>query len=387
MNIYLIQKLIMEEYVLGIDLGTSYCCSSIYRNGKVEVITNAVGNRTTPSYISFTDTEKLIGESAKNNTGMNPNNTVFDIKRLIGRKFDDKIVQNDMKHFPFKVIADEGTMKPLIVIKYLNEEKKYFPEQLSAMLLEQFKSDAEAYLGCPVKKAVITVPAYFNNTQRQATKDAGEIAGLDVIRIINEPTSASLAYGINLCESEQNRNILVFDFGGGTLDVSVLNITKGVFEVLSTSGDTHLGGEDLDNKLVIYCASEFSKFNKLTEQDIIKLLKDTKALRRLRSVCEEAKKALSSCLTTTINVDAFFNSFDLNIRITRAKLEDLCRDIFQRCIPPLDSAIKDAKLSKKDIDEVILIGGSTRIPYVREMLKNYFNGKQLRIDVNPDEAV
>lgn len=378
-----------QEYYLGIDLGTTYCCTSIYRNGKVEVIPNCCGNRTTPSYISFTDTERLIGESAKNNVSLNSKNTVFDIKRLIGRQFDDKYVQNDLKYFPFKVSCDEKTKKPLITVNYMNEEKQYYPEQLSAMLLQQFKYDAEEYLGTTITKAVITVPAYFNNAQRQSTKDAGEIAGLEVIRIINEPTSSAIAYGFNLCENDksQNKNILVFDFGGGTLDVSILNILDGVFEVKSTSGDTHLGGEDIDNKLVAFCTCEFAKLNKLTEQDSKKLIEDSRALRRLRSVCENAKKTLSNSISTVIQVESFFNSIDLVIKITRAKLEELSHDIFQRCLIPLDNAINDAKLTKENITEVILIGGSTRIPYVRNMLKEYFNGKQLKTDINPDEAV
>lgn len=382
-------KQVNTEPVLGIDLGTSYCCNSIYRNGKVDVIPNSSGNRTTPSYISFTDTEKLIGDSAKNNVSMNSSNTVFDIKRLIGRQFSEKCVQSDIKFFPFKVRGDEKTGKPIITIMHMEEEKQYFPEQLSAMLLEQFKNDAEAYLNCKVTKAVITVPAYFNNEQRDATRNSGLIAGLDVIRIINEPTAAALAYGINLCESErtEDKNILVFDLGGGTLDVSILNIDNGCFEVKSTSGDCHLGGEDFDNKLVSYCASEFAKMNKLMESDVIKLLKDTRAFRRLRTVCENVKRALSTAVSLVVQVDSFFNSIDLNVKITRAKFEELCHDIFQRCIPPLDNAIRDAKLTKDKINEVILIGGSTRIPYVRDMLKNYFNGKQLRIDINPDEAV
>lgn len=382
-------KQVIPELVIGIDLGTSYCCNSVYWNGKVDVIPNSSGNRITPSYISFTDTEKLIGDSAKNNVSMNSANTVFDVKRLIGRQFSEKCVQSDIKFFPFKVRGDDKTGKPVITVMHMEEEKQYFPEQLSAMLLEQFKNDAEAYLNCKVTKAVITVPAYFNNEQRDATRNSGLIAGLDVIRIINEPTAAALAYGINLCESErtEDKNILVFDLGGGTLDVSILNIDNGCFEVKSTSGDCHLGGEDFDNRLVGYCASEFAKMNKLLESEVIKLLKDTRAFRRLRTVCENVKRALSTAVSLVVQVDAFFNSIDLNVKITRAKFEELCHDIFQRCIPPLDNAIRDAKLTKDQINEVILIGGSTRIPYVRDMLKNYFNGKQLRIDINPDEAV
>jgi heat shock 70kDa protein 1/2/6/8 len=388
-NLYMLPNHQQKEYILGIDLGTSNCCNSVYRNGKVDVIPNASGNRTTPSYISFTDTEKLIGESAKNNVSVNSSNSVFDIKRLIGRLYNDRTVQSDIKFFPFKVSSDEKTCKPIINVSFMGNIKQYYPEQLSAMLLEQFKNDAQAYLNTPISKAIVTVPAYFNNEQRQATKDAGAIAGLDVVRIINEPTAAALAYGINLCETEKARdqNIVVFDFGGGTLDVSILNISNGCFEVISTSGDCHLGGEDCDNKLVSYCASEFAKMNKLLESDVIRLLKDTRAFRRLRTACENVKKALSTSVSLNVQVDAFFNSLDLNVKVTRAKFEELCHDIFRHCIQPLDNAMRDAKMTKRQIDEVILIGGTTRIPYVRDMLKDYFNGKQLRIDINPDEAV
>jgi L1 cell adhesion molecule like protein len=330
-----------NDYVLGIDLGTTNCCCAVYINDKIEIIPNASGNRTTPSYISFYENEKLVGESAKNVVSSNSQNTVFDIKRLIGRKYDDKYVQTDMKHFPFKIIKDKQTEKPLIRLNYYGEEKNFLPEQLSAFLLYQLKSDAVSYLGCDVDKVVITVPAYFNNEQRESTKIAGEIAGLKVIRIINEPTASAIAYGINLCENEKHieKHLVVFDFGGGTLDVSVLNIIDGVFEVKSTSGDTHLGGEDCDNKLVSFCASEFSKTNKLSENDIRKLIIDTKALRRLRTVCENAKKILSTALTTYIQIDSFYNGIDLSVKLSRAKFEELCNEIFNRCIEPLDMAL------------------------------------------------
>ena len=376
------------DYVLGIDLGTTNCCNAVYINKRVEIIPNASGGRTTPSYVSFYDNEKLIGESAKNVSSTNSQNTVFDIKRLTGRKFNEKCVQTDIKHFPFKVTKDEKTEKPLININYFGEQKDFLPEQLSAFLLRQLKDDAESYLGCQITKAVITVPAYFNNEQRESTKLSGEIAGLNVIRIINEPTASAIAFGINLCESEkiQEKNIVVFDFGGGTLDVSILNIENGIFEVKSTSGDTHLGGEDCDNRLVSFCASEFSKTHGLTETEIKKLIIDTKALRRLRTACENAKKVLSSTLTTCINVDAFFGGIDLAIKLTRAKFEELCYDLFNKCLEPLNVAIHDANLHVDDINDVILIGGSTRIPYVRNMIQQYFN-KMPRSDVNPDEAV
>ena len=371
----------------GIDLGTSCSCSSVFKNGKVEVIPNSSGNRITPSYISFLDDEILIGDSAKNNCSLNSKNTVFDVKRIIGRQYDENTVQNDIKHFPFKVSKDEKTEKPIISIFFSDgQEKTFYPEQISALLLKKFKQEAEEYLGVEITKAVVTVPAYFNNEQRQATKNAGEIAGLDIIRIINEPTAAALAYGIDINDKKE-QNIVVFDLGAGTLDVSILNICDGVFKVISTCGDTHLGGEDFDNRLVVYCASEFAKQNKFTENDIIKLLNDKKAFRRLRTVCENVKKSLSSSHSMFIQVDSFYNNIDLNIKMTRDKFEDLCRNIFQRCIPPIDNALKDAKLEKNNINEIVMIGGSTRIPYIRELVKNYFNGKQLLYSVNPDEAV
>jgi len=378
-----------SEYVIGIDLGTHSTALSIYRNGCVEIIPNANGNRTTPSYISFTtDNEILVGDEAKNNCSINHINTIFDVKRLIGRQFKDKNVQNDIKFFPFKVSENEVNGKPMISTFINNEEKKYYPEQISAILLEQLKKNAEQYLGLPIKNVVLTVPAYFNNEQREATKNAGEIAGLNVIRLVSEPTASALAYGISLNENEKNeQHIIVFDLGAGTLDVSILNIKNSVFQVISTYGNSHLGGEDFDNKLVIFCASEFAKQNKFTESDVKKLLQDTKAFRRLRSVCENAKKSLSTSLSTFVQVDSFYNNLDLNVKVTRTKFEELCHDVFHQCISPLDNALKDAKFSKKDIDEVIMIGGSTRIPYVRELVKNYFDGKQLLFHINPDEAV
>jgi L1 cell adhesion molecule like protein len=386
-------------YAIGIDLGTTYCCNATYRNGKVEIIPSNTGDRTTPSFISFSDSEIFIGLPAKNILASNPLNTVYDIKRIMGKSFDNKVLQSDLKYFSFKINNDTKTNRPLIYVSHMNEEKKYFPEQLSSLLLAQLKKDAEDYLGGPVTKAVITVPAYFNNAQRQATKDAGEIAGLDVLRIINEPTAASIAYGINICENEKmtSRNVVVFDLGGGTLDVSVLTIVDGVFEVKSTNGDIHLGGIDFDNKLLQYCIAEFVKINSLTESQVTQLLKDIRAQRRLKSSCETAKRTLSTSLTSTIYIDSFFTyndcnnentiSKDLNITISRSKFEELCQENFKRCIIPLEQALKDSKLSKSEIDEVIMIGGSTRIPYVREIVQKFFNGKQLRVDVNPDEAV
>jgi L1 cell adhesion molecule like protein len=379
---------IQKDYAIGIDLGTTFCCCCVYRNGNVEVIPNQNGNRITPSYISFIDNEYLVGDAAKNNVSMNHLNTVFDIKRLIGRTFNDKYVKNDTKYFPFKLLEDLKSNKVLIAVHSQGEEKHYFPEQLSAILLSQLKYDAESYLNMNVNNAVITVPAYFNNAQREATKLAGEIAGLNVLRIINEPTASALAYGINTTsKNNKENNILVFDFGGGTLDVSILSISDGVFEVKSTSGDTHLGGEDFDNKLVAYCSKEFASVNKLSEIECIELSKDSKALRRLRSSCEIAKKSLSTCTIINIQVDSFFKTIDLNVKITRSQFEELSNDLFKRCLNPLEQALSDAKLLKNDINEIILIGGSTRIPYIRTMLKQFFDGKALRIDINPDEAV
>lgn len=378
-----------NSVAIGIDLGTTFCCNAYYRNNRVEIIPTNTGGRTTPSYISFTDSDIMIGESAKNNVGNNPFNTVYDVKRMMGRSYDDKTLQNDFKHFSFSVKKDEKTERPVIPVKYMNDDKSYFPEQLSSLLLAQLKKDAEEYLGMPVNKAVITVPAYFNNAQRQATKDAGEIAGLEVLRIINEPTSASIAYGINICDNDKStsRNVVVYDLGGGTLDVSILNIKDGVFEVISTNGDTHLGGEDFDSKLVQYSVKEYARINNLDKDAIGDILKDTRALRRLRTVCEISKRTLSTSLSTFIQVDSFHKGDDLNIRVTRAKFEELANDLFERCVTPLQNALQDSRLTIEQIDDVIMIGGSTRIPKVRELVKDFFHGKQLRIDINPDEAV
>jgi L1 cell adhesion molecule like protein len=378
-----------NSVAIGIDLGTTFCCNAYYRNNRVEIIPTNTGGRTTPSYISFTDTDIMIGESAKNNVGNNPFNTVYDVKRMMGRSYDDKILQNDFKHFSFSVKKDEKTGRPIIPVQYMNQEKQYFPEQLSSLLLAQLKKDAEEYLGVPVHKAVITVPAYFNNAQRQATKDAGEIAGLEVLRIINEPTSASIAYGINICDNDKStsRNVVVYDLGGGTLDVSILNIKDGVFEVISTNGDTHLGGEDFDSKLVQFGIKEYARINNLDKDTIGEILKDARALRRLRTVCETAKRTLSTSLSTFIQVDSFFKGNDLNIRVTRAKFEELATDLFERCTIPLRNAIDDSHLTIDQIDDIIMIGGSTRIPKIRDLVKDFFNGKQLRVDINPDEAI
>jgi L1 cell adhesion molecule like protein len=367
---------------IGIDLGTTYSCVGVYQNGRVEIISNDQGNRTTPSYVAFDGTERLIGDAAKAQSTNNHTNTVFDAKRMIGRNFSDQKLQEDLKHFPFNVVCGKND-KPMIQVEYMNETKLFSPEEISSMVLSKMKTIAEAFLGSPVTHAVVTVPAYFNDAQRQATIDAGTIAGLTVMRIINEPTAAAIAYGL---EKEGNRNVLIYDFGGGTLDVSILEIEDGVFEVKSTSGDVHLGGEDFDNRLVQHCLTEFCKKNKLSDSATRELLENKKSKRRLRTECEKAKKILSSTNTVNINVDALYNGFDLNINLTRSKFEDLCADIFQKCMAPIDDALKGAKMGKAEITDVVLVGGSTRIPKIQNYLEDFFQ-KKPKSDVNPDEAV
>ena len=369
----------MENIAIGIDLGTTYSCVGIFRNGTTEIIANDQGNRTTPSYVAFNDAERLIGDSAKNQCAMNPENTVFDAKRLIGRSFSDPITKSDMKHWPFTVF-DSGNDKPKIRVQYKGEQKEFLPEEISAMVLTKMKEIAESYLGHSVTKAVITVPAYFNDAQRQATKDAGTISGLEVLRIINEPTAAAIAYGLDKA-SDSERNVLIFDFGGGTLDVSILTIEDGVFEVKATSGNTHLGGEDIDNRIVDYCVAEFKKKNG------VDMTTNKKSMRRLRTACERAKRTLSSATTATIEIDSLFEGNDFTITVTKAKFEELCMDIFRGCIPSVDEALTISKLSKDRIHDVVLVGGSTRIPKVQELLSNHFNGKELCRSINPDEAI
>lgn len=364
---------------IGIDLGTTYSCVGVWQHGNVEIIANDQGNRTTPSYVAFTDTERLIGDAAKNQVALNPNNTVFDAKRLIGRKFDDHKIQQDMKHWPFKVINDCG--KPKIQVEFKGQTKRFAPEEISSMVLTKMKETAEAYLGSTVRDAVITVPAYFNDSQRQATKDAGAIAGLNVLRIINEPTAAALAYGLDK-NLKGERNVLIFDLGGGTFDVSILTIDEGsLFEVRATAGDTHLGGEDFDNRLVNHLAEEFKRKYKKD------LLGNARALRRLRTAAERAKRTLSSSTEATIEIDALHEGIDYYTKVSRARFEELNSDLFRGTLEPVEKALKDAKLDKSAIHDVVLVGGSTRIPKIQNMLQNFFCGKQLNLSINPDEAV
>ena len=366
---------------IGIDLGTTYSCVGVWQNGKVDIIPNDMGERTTPSYVAFTDTERLVGDAAKNQITRNPTNTVFDAKRLIGRKFEDREVQEDIKLWPFKVVKDPKSDRPQIVITYQKQEKKFFAEEISAMVLQKLKKTAEDFLGGKeVKDAIVTVPAYFNDSQRQATKDAGTISGLNVLRIINEPTAAAIAYGLDKQEKKEE-NVLIFDLGGGTFDVSLLSLEDGLFEVKATNGNTHLGGEDFDNRLVEYCAGEFRR------KTSIDIKGNAKALRRVRASCEKAKRALSAATQATVDIDALMDGEDLNVVITRSKFEDLCMDLFKKCMPPLENVIKDAKMSKSQIDEVVLVGGSTRIPKIQSMVQEFFNGKEPNKGINPDEAV
>ncbi|KAK7105109.1 heat shock protein 68-like [Littorina saxatilis] len=364
---------------IGIDLGTTYSCVGVFRQGQVEIIANDQGQRTTPSYVAFTDSERLVGDAAKNQAAMNPENTVFDAKRLIGRRFTDDSVQKDMKHWPFKVVDDGG--KPKVQVEYKGENKTLAPEEVSSMVLVKMKETAEAFLGQKVKDAVITVPAYFNDSQRQATKDAGAIAGLNVLRIINEPTAAALAYGLDKNVSGE-KNILIFDLGGGTFDVSILTISEGsLFEVKSTAGDTHLGGEDFDSRLVDHFCQEFKRKYKKD------LSGSPRALRRLRTACERAKRTLSSSAEASVEIDSLYEGVDFYTRITRARFEELCSDLFRHTLEPVEKALRDAKMDKRQIHEVVLVGGSTRIPRIQKMLQEFMGGKELNKSIHPDEAV
>ena len=362
---------------VGIDLGTTFSCVGIYRNGRVEIIANDQGNRTTPSFVSFTQEERLIGDAAKSMVSSNPKNTVYDAKRLIGRNYNDKHMQDEMKHFSYNVVDKNN--KPVIQVEFKNETKQFTPEEISSMILYKMKEIAESYLGEPVTDAVITVPAYFNDSQRQATKDAGVICGLNVLRIINEPTAAAIAYGLD--KTGGAKNVLIFDFGGGTFDVSILNIDDGIFEVKSTGGDTRLGGEDIDNTLVNYFSGEFNKKNK------VDMSGNARAMRRLKTACETAKRTLSSSSVANIEIDSLFDGKDFSTSLTRAKYESLCSDIFQRTMVPVEQVLKDSGYSKDEIHEIVLVGGSTRIPKIQELLSSFFNGKELNRTINPDEAV
>jgi len=378
------------DVAIGIDLGTTYSCVGVWRANNVEIIANELGNRTTPSYVAFTENERMLGEAALGQQDKNAVNTIFDAKRLIGRNFSDAVVQKDMESWPFKVVAKDGD-KPAIQVTLKGETKTYWPEEISSMVLGKMRSTAEAFLGREVKQAVITVPAYFNDSQRQATKDAATIAGLNTLRIINEPTAAAIAYGLDKTDGKvvgtggkmasPPSNVLVFDLGGGTFDVSLLSIRDGIFEVKATAGNTHLGGGDFDARLVKHLASEFEKKTGAT------LAGNTRALARLRTQAERAKRNLSASTKASIEIDSLVGTHDLYTTITRAKFESLCGDLFRQCLEPVSKVLLDAKVDKKQVDEVVLVGGSTRIPRVQEMIKSYFGGKEPCRSVNPDEAV
>ncbi|KXT01615.1 hypothetical protein AC578_8013 [Pseudocercospora eumusae] len=364
---------------IGIDLGTTYSCVANYEGAGVEIIANEQGSFTTPSFVSFTAEERLIGEAAKNNAAMNPVNTVFDVKRLIGRRFDDPTVKKDIESWPFKVVDDDNN--PKVQVEYLGETKTFSPQEISAMVLGKMKEVAETKLGKKVSKAVITVPAYFNDNQRQATKDAGAIAGLNVLRIINEPTAAAIAYGLGSGKSDKERNVLIYDLGGGTFDVSLLHIQGGVFTVKATAGDTHLGGQDFDTNLLEHFKKEFQR---KTKKDISN---DPRALRRLRTACERAKRTLSNGTQTTVEIDSLFDGEDFNANITRARFEDINSKAFNGTLQPVEQVLKDASIEKSKVDEIVLVGGSTRIPKIQKLLSDFFNGKKLEKSINPDEAV
>merc|ERR1719460_1239507 len=362
--------------VIGIDLGTTYSCVGVFKNGRVEIIANDQGNRITPSYVAFGDDERLVGEAAKNQATINPTQTLFDVKRLIGRRFQDPSVQKDMKVLPFKIMEQHG--KPMITATFKGEDKLMAPEEVSSMVLTKMKETAENYLGKEVKHAVVTVPAYFNDAQRQSTKDAGVIAGLNVLRIINEPTAAAIAYGL---DKKTEQNILVYDLGGGTFDVSLLTIDNGVFEVVATNGDTHLGGEDFDQRVMQHMMKIFNKKN---SKD---MSKDKRAIQKLRREVEKTKRALSSTHQARLEIEALFDGIDFSESLTRARFEELNVDLFKKTLGPVKQVMEDSGLKKTQVDEVVLVGGSTRIPKVQQLMKDYFNGKEPNRGINPDEAV
>ena len=367
----------VEGPVIGIDLGTTYSCVGIFRNGSVEIIPNELGNRITPSVVAFTDDDRLVGEAAKNQAALNPKRTIYSVKRLIGRKYNDKEVQMDKKLLPYDIIDKDG--KPYIQVETKGQKKLYSPEEISAMVLTKMKTVAENFLGTKVKNAVITVPAYFNDSQRQSTKDAGTIAGLNVLRIINEPTAAAIAYGLD--KKDKERNILVFDLGGGTFDVSLLTIDSGVFEVVSTNGDTHLGGEDFDHRILDYL------LKKIKKQQGKDLKTNKSAIQKLKTEIEKAKRHLSSSLQATLEIDELEQGFDFKDTLSRAKFEELNMDLFKKTMAPVEKVMEDSGFKKTEIAEVVLVGGSTRIPKVQTLIKDYFNGKEPNKGINPDEAV
>ena len=366
----------MSSTVIGVDLGTTFSAVSVFRNGKTEVIANEQGERTTPSWIAFTDAEKLIGQPAKSQSAQNPKNTIYDIKRLMGHKFSDKVVQDELKHLAYTVIPDKDD-KPMV---QLENGTTYYPEQISAMILSEMKRIAENFLGHSVKDLVVTVPAHFSNSSKTSTKDAGVIAGLGVLRIINEPTAACLCYGLDK-NFKGERNVLVFDCGGGSNDISLITIDDGLFEVKATGGDTHLGGEDFDNRMVAHFVEEFKRKNK------IDVSTNQRAIHRLKTACERAKRTLSATTSATIEIDAFYEGQDFYSTITRARFEELCSDLFRRCIDPVEQVLRDAKMDKSSVHDVVLVGGSSRVPKLQKLLSDFFNGKELCKSVNPDEAV
>ncbi|KAJ5820501.1 glucose-regulated protein [Penicillium riverlandense] len=366
--------------IIGIDLGTTYSSVGVMQNGTVEILVNDQGNRLTPSYVAFTEKERLIGDAAKNQYAANPHRTIFDIRRLIGRKFDDKDVQKDIKAFPFQVINKDG--KPHVKLDINNSPKTLTPEEVCAMVLGKMKDIAERYLGETVTHAVVTVPAYFNDAQRQATKDAGTIAGLKILRVVHEPTAAAIAYGLDkMGEGERERLVIVYDLGGGTFDVSLLSVEDGVFEVLATAGDSHLGGEDFNHRVMDHFIKQYNNRNN------VDATKDLKAIDKLNRKVEKAKRTLSSQMSTRIEIEAFYNGRDFSETLTRAEFEELNIDLFKKTLKPVEQVLKDAKVKKSEVDDIILAGGSTRIPKVQSLVEGFFGGKKASKGVNPDEAV